>query len=57
MPGSAVNRGYLLFLVNTKYILSSVLKTSEFSRVRSTIGNSDVLNLQDEIYLVFTKKE
>ena len=44
------------FEVNTKYILSSVLKTSKFSRVRSTSENSDVFNSQDEIYLVFTEK-
>ena len=30
------------FVVNTKYISSSVLKTLEFSRVRSTSENSDV---------------
>ena len=34
------------FEVNTKYISSSELKTSEFSRVR-----------RDEIYLVFTEKK
>ena len=43
------------FEVNTNYIASSVLKTSEFSRVRSTSENSDVFIAQDEIYLVFTK--
>ena len=37
------------FEVNTKYISSSVLKTSEFSRVRSTNENFDVFNLRDEI--------
>ena len=42
--------------VNTKYISSSVLKTSEFSRVRSTVENSDVFKSRDEIYLVFTEK-
>ena len=30
-----------------------MLKTSEFSRVRSTSENSDVFNSRDEIYLVF----
>ena len=45
------------FEVNTKYISSSVLKTSEFSQVRSTSENSDVFNSQDEIYLVFTEKK
>ena len=44
------------FEVNAKYISSSVLKTSEFSRVRSTSENSDVFNSRDEIYLVFTEK-
>ena len=32
------------FEMNTKYISSSVLKTSEFSQVRSTSENSDVFN-------------
>ena len=32
------------FEVKTKYISSSVLKTSDFSRVRSTSENSDVFN-------------
>ena len=44
------------FEVNTKYISSSVLKTSEFSRVRSTGENADVFNSRDEICLVFTEK-
>ena len=44
------------FEVNTKYISLSVLKTSEFSRARSTSENYDVFNSEDEIYLVFTKK-
>ena len=44
------------FEVNTKYILSSELKTSEFSRVRSTSENFYVFNSRDEIYLVFTEK-
>ena len=52
-----IYRGYILFEVNTKYISSSVLKTSEFSRVRSTSENSDVFNSRDEIYLVFTEKK
>ena len=42
--------------MNTKYISSSGLKTSEFSRVRSTSENSDIFNSRDEIYLVFTGK-
>ena len=44
------------FEVNTKYISSSVLKTSEFSGVCSTNENCDVFNTRDEMYLVFTKK-
>ena len=44
------------FEVNTKYISSSKLKTSEFSRVRSTSENVYVFNSRDEIYLVFTEK-
>ena len=35
------------FEVNTKYISSSELKTSKFSRVRSTSGILDVLNSRD----------
>ena len=45
------------FEVNTKYISSSELKTSEFSRVRSTSENFNVFNSRDEIYLVFTEKK
>ena len=45
------------FEVNTKYISSSVLKASEFSRVHSTSENSDVFNSRDEIYSVFTSKK
>ena len=45
------------FEVNTKYISSSVLKTSEFSRVHSMVEKSDVFNSLDEIYLVFTEKK
>ena len=45
------------FEVNTKYISSSELKTSEFSRVRSTSENYYVSNSRDEIYLVFTEKK
>ena len=43
--------------VNTKYISSSELKTSKFSRVRSTSENLDVFKSRDEIYLVFTDKK
>ena len=57
---NALTRKYIediyFFEVNTKYISSSVLKTSEFSWVRSTNENLDVFNSWDEIYLVFTKK-
>ena len=45
------------FEVNTKYISSSELKTSKFSRVRSTSENLDVFKSLDEIYLVFTDKK
>ena len=45
------------FEVNTKYISSSVLKTSEFSRVPSTSENLDVFNSRDDIYLVFTENK
>ena len=43
--------------MNTKYISSSVLKASEFSRVRSTSENSDVFNSRDEVSLVFAEKK
>ena len=42
--------------MNTKYISSSELKTSKFSRMRSTSENLDVFKSRDEIYLVFTDK-
>ena len=45
------------FEVNIKYISSSELKTSKFSRVRSTSENLDVFKSRDEIYLVFTDKK
>ena len=45
------------FEVNTKYISSSELKTSKFSRVCSTSENFYVSNSRDEIYLVFTEKK
>ena len=44
------------FEVNTKYISSNVLKTSEFSCVRSTNENFNVFNSRDEMYLVIPKK-
>ena len=45
------------FEVNTKYISSSELKTSKFSRVRSTSETLDVFKSRDEIYLVLTDKK
>ena len=45
------------FEVNTKYISSSELKTSKFSRERSTSENLDDFKSRDEIYLVFTDKK
>ena len=39
--------------MNTKNISSSVLKTSKFSRVRSTSENLDVFKSRDEIYLPY----
>ena len=56
MPNYRWIEDIYFFKVNTKYISSSVLKTSEFSWVRSTNENFDVFNSWDEIYLVFTKK-
>ena len=52
----AYNKYKLKETVNTKYISSRELKTSEFLRVRSTSENSHVFNTLDEIYLVFTSK-
>ena len=43
------------FEVNTKYISSSELKTSKFSRVRSTSGILDVLNSRDFRCFKFTR--
>ena len=45
------------FEVNTKYISSSELKTSKFSRVRSASENLDVFKSRDVMYLVFTDKK
>ena len=45
------------FEVNTKYIPSSELKTSKFSRVRSTSENLDDFKSRDEIYLGFPDKK
>ena len=41
------------FEVSNKYISSSVLKSSEFSRVRSTSEIFDVFNSRDDISFVF----
>ena len=38
--------------VNTKYISSSAVKKSVFSRVRSTSKNADIFTTRDEIYFV-----
>ena len=43
--------------MNTKYISSSELKTSECSRVRSTGENFYVFNSRDETHLVFTENK
>ena len=45
------------FEVNTKYISSSELRTSKFSREHSTGENLDVFKSLDEIYLVCTDKK
>ena len=42
------------FIVNTKYISSSVLKTSEVSWLRSTSEYFDDFNSRNDMYLVFT---
>ena len=41
------------FEVNTKYISSSVLKTSELSGVRSTSKKFDVFNSRDDIFGIY----
>ena len=43
--------------VNTKYILSNVLKISIISRMRSTSEIADIFKTWDEIFLVFTEKK
>ena len=52
-----IKRKITFFSVNTKYISSRELKTSEFSLVLRTRENSVVFNTLDEIYLVFTSKK
>ena len=44
------------FEVNTKYTSSSVLKTSDFSRVHSIRENPDVFNSGDEIYIWYLQE-
>ena len=51
-----ISRGYLLFEVNSKYILSSVLKTSDFLQVRS-MGKMAMFSTHEMTYLVFTVKK
>ena len=46
----------LLFSVNTKHILSNVLKILAISLVLRTREITDIFNTFDEIYLVFTSK-
>ena len=41
--------------MNTKYISSSVLKTSDFSRVLTMSENYDVLDLREEIFWYLQK--
>ena len=45
------------FSVNTKNISSHVLKISAISFVLRTREISDIFNIFDEIYLVFTSKK
>ena len=45
------------FEVNTKYISSSVLKTLEFLRVRSTSENSDVLTHEMKYIIWYLPKK
>ena len=52
-----IKRKFAFLSVNTKYISSRELKTSEFSLVLRTRENSNVFNSLDEIYLVFTEKK
>ena len=53
-----MEKEYIYFFeVNTKYISSSALKTSEFSQEHSTFENFYVFNSRDDIYLVFTEKK
>ena len=52
-----MNRGYLLFEVNTKYISSNVLKIPVISGVHSTSEIAGIFNTRDEIFLEFTEKK
>ena len=52
------NKKKIYFLsINTKNILSHVLKISAISRVHSTREIADIFNTFDEIYLVLTSKK
>ena len=54
---AAYKKYKISFFVNTIYIPSRELKTSEFSLVLHTRENSDVFNILDEIYLVLISKK
>ena len=53
---NAVYREYLLFEVNTKFISSSVLKTSEFSQVHSMSENL-MFSTQEMKYIWYLQKK
>ena len=50
-----IKRIFTFFEVNTKYISSSVLKTSDFSRVLIMSENYDVFDSRDEIFWYLPK--
>ena len=52
-----IKRKIYFFSVNTKNILSHVLKISAISLVLRTREISDIFKTFDEIYLVFTSKK
>ena len=52
-----INRKFTFFEVNTKNILSHVLKISAISLVLCTREITDIFNTFDEIYLVLTSKK
>ena len=45
-----------VFVLNTKFISSNVLKMSVISRKRSTSEIADIFNILDEMFLVLTEK-